>query len=166
MMFSSKFRSHYPDSRFIKNIKFDKLYEDGKPYIFHNAWNLSKQELELFSNRKGEFKPITAASLCACSALPFLDTTVEIDGDAYCEGTLPDAANFLEKPLADGRREELFVPRATLAGQFARLPMEYRRPFEDMGISNEETAPSIQIGRPPAPPRAGAHANTIKIDND
>ncbi len=61
----------------------------------------------------------------------------------------------LKRDIGDGRREELFVPRATLAAQFARLPAEYRRPFEDMGISSEETSPAIQIGRPPAipPPR-------------
>jgi hypothetical protein len=59
----------------------------------------------------------------------------------------------LKRDIGDGRREELFVPRATLAGQFARLPNEYRRPFEDMGITNEETAPAIQISRAPAPPR-------------
>jgi hypothetical protein len=39
-----------------------------------------------------------------------------------------------------------------------------------MGITNEETSPAIQIGRPPPPPapptpRAGANANTIKIDD-
>ncbi|HEY0985609.1 MAG TPA: hypothetical protein VGD80_01105 [Kofleriaceae bacterium] len=73
---------------------------------------------------------------------------------------------ILKRDIGDGRREELFVPRATLAAQFARLPAEYRRPFEDMGITNEETSPAIQIGRPPASPRAGANANTIKIDND
>jgi hypothetical protein len=73
---------------------------------------------------------------------------------------------ILKRDIGDGRREELFVPRATLAAQFARLPNEYRRPFEDMGITNEETSPAIQINRPPASPRAGANANTIKIDND
>jgi hypothetical protein len=76
---------------------------------------------------------------------------------------------ILKRDIGDGRREELFVPRATLTAQFARLPMEYRRPFEDMGITNEETSPAIQISRPPAPPappRAGANANTLKIDND
>jgi hypothetical protein len=73
---------------------------------------------------------------------------------------------ILKRDIGDGRREELFVPRATLTGQFARLPAEYRRPFEDMGITNEETAPAIQLPRPPAPPRAGANASTIKIDND
>ena len=73
---------------------------------------------------------------------------------------------ILKRDIGDGRREELFVPRATLAAQFARLPNEYRRPFEDMGITSEETSPAIQISRPPAPPRAGANANTLKIDND
>jgi hypothetical protein len=73
---------------------------------------------------------------------------------------------ILKRDIGDGRREELFVPRATLAAQFARLPHEYRRPFEDMGITSEETSPAIQIGRPPAPPRGGPAANTIKIEND
>ncbi|TMQ22806.1 MAG: hypothetical protein E6J90_11945 [Deltaproteobacteria bacterium] len=74
---------------------------------------------------------------------------------------------ILKRDIGDGRREELFVPRATLAAQFARLPFEYRRPFEEMGITSEETSPAIQLPvRPPAPPRAGANASTIKIDND
>ncbi|MBA3463007.1 MAG: hypothetical protein H0T46_23830 [Deltaproteobacteria bacterium] len=58
---------------------------------------------------------------------------------------------ILKRDIGDGRREELFVPRATLAQQFARLPNEYRRPFEDMGITAEETQPSISLPiRPPA----------------
>lgn len=58
----------------------------------------------------------------------------------------------LKRDIGDGRREELFVPRATLAQQFARLPNEYRQPFEDMGITAEETQPSITLPvRPPAP---------------
>jgi hypothetical protein len=80
----------------------------------------------------------------------------------------------LKRDIGDGRREELFVPRATLAQQFARLPAEYRRPFEDMGISGEETQPAIQLPRPPAPPGrasaggAGARtdAKTIEVDPD
>jgi hypothetical protein len=72
----------------------------------------------------------------------------------------------LKRDIGDGRREELFVPRATLAAQFVRLPNEYRRPFEDMGITSEETSPAIQISRPPAPPRAPANASTVKINND
>lgn len=59
----------------------------------------------------------------------------------------------LKRDIGDGRREELFVPRATLAQQFARLPHEYRKPFEEMGISGEETQPAISIPRPPGPPQ-------------
>ena len=60
----------------------------------------------------------------------------------------------LKRDIGDGRREELFVPRATLAHQYARLPHDYRRPFEEMGISGEETQPAIQLPpRPPAPPK-------------
>ncbi|HEY4056654.1 MAG TPA: hypothetical protein VGM39_08595 [Kofleriaceae bacterium] len=59
----------------------------------------------------------------------------------------------LKRDMGDGRREELFVPRATLAHHFARLPFEYRKPFEDMGITAEETQPSIQLPvRPPGAP--------------
>ena len=74
----------------------------------------------------------------------------------------------LKRDVGDGRREELFVPRATLAQQYARLPYEYRRPFEEMGITAEETQPSIQLPvRPPAPPRAAPDARTdLDLDKD
>jgi hypothetical protein len=77
---------------------------------------------------------------------------------------------ILKRDIGDGRREELFVPRATLAAQFARLPHEYRRPFEEMGITTDETSPAIHVSRPPAPPappaRPGAATRTVKIEND
>jgi hypothetical protein len=76
----------------------------------------------------------------------------------------------LKRDIGDGRREELFVPRATLAQQFARLPAEYRRPFEEMGISGEETQPAIQLPRPPARPSAAATRpdlhSTVEVDPD
>ena len=80
-------------------------------------------------------------------------------------------ALVLKRDIGDGRREELFVPRSTLAQQFARLPPEYRRPFEDMGISGEETSPAIQLPRPAAPPRSGSPTakpgdKTIEVDPD
>jgi hypothetical protein len=59
----------------------------------------------------------------------------------------------LKRDVGGGRREELFVPRAQLAGRFAKLPMEYRKPFEDMGVSSEDTQPAIALPaqlRPPA----------------
>lgn len=72
----------------------------------------------------------------------------------------------LKRDIGDGRREELFVPRATLAQQFARLPFEYRKPFEDMGISAEETQPSITLPvRPPAVPKAEFDSKTAEYDS-
>jgi len=95
-------RINYPDSEFMQGIKFDELNRDGKPFIFHNAWNLDRQKLALFSNRpmtkkteEKEYKvPIDARSLCACSALPFIEGTVEIGKFTYCEGALVDTVNF------------------------------------------------------------------------
>jgi predicted acylesterase/phospholipase RssA len=98
-------RIYYPESTFMKAIKFERLYEKRKPTIIHNAWNLSKQKLELFSNRGSKYKPITPASLCACSALPFIEETVDIDGDTYCEGALVDTVNF--KSLIDDFGKDL-----------------------------------------------------------
>jgi predicted acylesterase/phospholipase RssA len=117
-------RINYPDSEFMKGINFEELKKDGKPFIFHNAWNLDRQKLALFSNRPiakktegKEYKvPIDARSLCACSALPFIEGTVEIDGATYCEGALVDTVNFESlieehhKPPND-KLDEIWVSR-------------------------------------------------------
>jgi len=61
----------------------------------------------------------------------------------------------LKKDLGGGKREELFVPRAQLSQHFAKLPTNYRQPFEEMGIAGEDTQPAIQLPtnlRPPAKP--------------
>jgi predicted acylesterase/phospholipase RssA len=104
MMYLSNFnglsRINYPDSEFMKGIRFDRLSESDK-LIFHNAWNLDTKKLAFFANhpmgkvQSGEYKgPITARSLCACSALPFIEETVEINETTYCEGALVDTVNF------------------------------------------------------------------------
>ncbi|HSD86623.1 MAG TPA: hypothetical protein VLB44_03885 [Kofleriaceae bacterium] len=77
----------------------------------------------------------------------------------------------LKRDIGGGRREELFVPRAQLAQQFMKLPMEYRKPFEDMGVSSEDTQPAVSIGshqlRPPAKvPPSPPGAPTIKVEKD
>lgn len=77
---------------------------------------------------------------------------------------------ILKRDIGDGRREELFVPRATLAQQFARLPAEYRRPFEEMGITNEETQPAIVLpARSPGRrdvTAMGDSDSTVEVDPD
>ena len=117
-------RLYYPDSEFMKKIRFDRLNSNGKPHILHNAWNFSKQRLELFSNRamrnvdevvyKG---PISAASLCACSALPFVEETVKIDNDIYCEGALIDTVNFKNLLVEHPNIDEIWVSRIVDAKQ-------------------------------------------------
>src|SRR5262249_20905461 len=83
----------------------------------------------------------------------------------------------LKRDVAGGRREELFVPRAQLSQHFAKRPPEYRKPFEDMGVSGEDPQPAIQLPaqlRPPARPApsqtggpiTGPNQPTIKVDPD
>ena len=124
LIFKSKINGrtklHYPDSKFLTDIKFERLYEPGKPYIFHNAWNLTKQKLQLFSNwdPEGEsYKRITPASLCACSALPLIEQTVQIDGDTYCEGALVDTVNFEELVEDHPDLDEIWISRIVDSGQ-------------------------------------------------
>lgn len=125
-------RIYYPESSFMRAIKFNRLYDKGKPFIFHNAWNITKKKLDLFSNQPS-FEPkstkkdkpwlqepyqrITSASLCACSALPYIEETVEIDGDIYCEGALVDTVNF-ERLLEDHPDlDEIWISRIVDAKQ-------------------------------------------------
>jgi predicted acylesterase/phospholipase RssA len=112
-------RINYPHSKFMNEIDFAELKKEGKPHIFHNAWNLNEQKLALFSNREmtnklegKEYKmPITASSLCACSALPFIEGTVEIDGVTYCEGALVDTVNFESLLQEHPNLKRIFVSR-------------------------------------------------------
>src|SRR5712664_4261320 len=118
-------RINYPDSDFMKSIKFENLFEkkrvgdkeeEKKPFIFHNAWNLDKQELALFSNHRMSDKAyqgaINATTLCACSALPFIEQTVKIGGDTYCEGALVDTVNFQSLIEEHGNElDEIWVSR-------------------------------------------------------
>ena len=89
-------KTYYEDSSFLKSIKFDDLSKPGKPFIFHNAFNLNSKQIQLFANRqiRDSYKPITAQSLCACSALPYIEETITFDGSEYCEGALVDTVNF------------------------------------------------------------------------
>jgi predicted acylesterase/phospholipase RssA len=121
LMYLSKVRGlsriNYPNSEFMKKIKFKKLSEKKNTFIFHNAWNLDDQELALFSNHpmqktttecKG---PITASTLCACSALPYIEGTVEIDGTTYCEGALVDTVSFESLLEEHPDLDEIWVSR-------------------------------------------------------
>ena len=124
LIFKSKINGrtklYYPDSSFLTDIKFERLNEPGKPYIFHNAWNLSRQELHcspIETRRQTTYKRITPASLCACSALPLIEQTVQIDGDIYCEGALVDTVNFEDLIEDHPDLDEIWISRIVDAGQ-------------------------------------------------
>lgn len=113
-------RIYYPFSSFLASIDFEKLSEPGQPFMYHNAWNLTRQELQLFSNRPldkrhghkpGRYKHLTAESVCACSALPYIEQTVKIDGDTYCEGALVDTVNFKDLLEDHEDLDEVWVVR-------------------------------------------------------
>jgi predicted acylesterase/phospholipase RssA len=99
----------YPDSRLINHINFDVLFKPEKPYIYYNAFNFKSKDIDLFENKRshgyGNRKMISPESLCACSALPYIEQTVQIDGNDYCEGALVDTVNF--KSLLKDHRDSL-----------------------------------------------------------
>jgi predicted acylesterase/phospholipase RssA len=113
-------RIYYPGSNFLKAIDFDKLKTKPDTSIFHNAWNLTKQRLELFYNKpiKGRrYGEISAASLCACSALPFIEEPVTIGDDIYCEGALIDTVNFKNLLEDHFDLDEIWISRIVDATQ-------------------------------------------------
>src|ERR1700755_1420608 len=117
-------RINYPDSEFMRRIKFDRLFNEDKPWIFHNAWNLNAQELAFFSNYpmkdKGYKGDIEASTLCACSALPFVEETVKIDGETYCEGALVDTVNFRSLLEEHPDLDEIWISRIVDAKQIRK----------------------------------------------
>lgn len=110
---------YYEKSSFLEKIDFDRLFEEGKPTIYHNAYNISKQRLELFGN-KHKYAPITAQTLCACSALPYIEQTVEINGDTYCEGATIDTVNFEHLMQNHPDLDEIWVSRILDAKQIRK----------------------------------------------
>ena len=113
-------RIYYANSNFLKTIKFELLKQKTDTWIYHNAWNLSQQQLKLFSNRPvsgRDYGEISAASLCACSALPFIEEPVEINGETYCEGALIDTVNFQNLLEDHFDLDEIWISRIVDASQ-------------------------------------------------
>jgi hypothetical protein len=91
----------------------------------------------------------------------------------------------LKRDIADGRREELFVSRQSLAAKYASLPPEYRQLFDAAGLGRDAGGSSVgddeetqtdrrhphgtdapPVGRPVPPPpppplRAAPNAKTL-----
>lgn len=104
-------RIFYPDSAFLEQIDFKALYRPGRPALYHNAYNLTDQRLELFSNKDAKYRPISAETLCACSALPYIEEPVTMDGKVYCEGATIDTVNFEDLLANHPDLDEVWVSR-------------------------------------------------------
>jgi predicted acylesterase/phospholipase RssA len=120
------------------------LYEEGKPVIYHNAWRMAKGErkgdMQIFHNRpaqdqEGGYMEISKRSLCACSALPFIEESVEINGDVYTEGALVDTVNFAHLLRDHPGLDEVWINRIVgekqvkapnnLCDSLGNLPMQF-----------------------------------------
>lgn len=104
-------RIYYDDSAFLKQLNFDNLYKPNRPILYHNAYNLTDDRLELFSNRDPKYARISAKTLCACSALPYIEEPVVMDGKTYCEGATVDTVNFEDLLENHPDLEEVWVSR-------------------------------------------------------
>ncbi|MBF0323557.1 MAG: patatin-like phospholipase family protein [Alphaproteobacteria bacterium] len=104
-------RIYYPDSAFLAQIDFSRLSEPGRPTIYHNAYNLTDDRLELFSNLNPKYQKIRAETLCACSALPYIEDPVTIGDKTYCEGATVDTVNFQDLLTNHPDLEEVWVSR-------------------------------------------------------
>lgn len=90
------------------------LFEDGKPFIYHNAWNMADDRMELFCNQRrppAGMKTLSARTMGACSALPFIIQPAVIDGVPYCEGALVHTVSFSDILDIHGDIDEIWVLR-------------------------------------------------------
>lgn len=104
-------RIWYKDSALLAKIKFENLYKPGKPALYHNAYNLTKDKLELFAANDSRYQRISGHTLCACSALPYIEEPVVIDGVTYCEGATVDTVNFEDLMRNHPDLDEVWVSR-------------------------------------------------------
>ena len=114
-------RIYYPKGKFLNSLRFENLEKPDRPVLYHNAWNLDRDELELFTNRpRPGYGKLTPASLCACSALPYVEETVEIDGQTYCEGALKDTVNLKRLIEDHPGLEEVWICRIVATSQIRK----------------------------------------------
>lgn len=138
---------YYKDSKILEEVfQGRRLYEEDMPEIYHNAWRLPGEgqpgAMQIFHNHrktsldeKEKYLEISSKSLCACSALPYIEESVLIDGDEYTEGALVDTVNFKNLLRDHPDLDEVWINRIvddsqvksprSLAGALANLPMQF-----------------------------------------
>ena len=103
-----------PGKGLTESLDIESLYKPDKPFLYHNAWNLEEDRIQLFVNRKNPppgMLPMTSDSMRACSALPFIIETVMVDGVPYCEGALFRTVSFTDLIKDHPDLEEVWVIR-------------------------------------------------------
>jgi predicted acylesterase/phospholipase RssA len=78
----------------LKAFDMALLDEADVPILYHNAYDVDHEKLQLFSNKNGNYPKISAQTLCACSGLPFILSPVKINGTTYVEGATVDTVGF------------------------------------------------------------------------
>ena len=94
----------------------------------------------------------THAALCACSALPFIEETVEIGGVTYCEGALVDTVNFESLLEEHPDMDEIWVVRIVDSKQI-RKPENLHDALANLcqlfaATVGEDDVKLVQIPRP------------------
>ncbi len=138
---------YYKDSKILEDVfQGRRLYEEGMPEVYHNAWRMPRGEqpgaMQIFHNRrktsrdeKEPYMEISSMSLCACSALPYIEESVVIGEDEYTEGALVDTVNFKNLLRDHPDLDEVWINRIvddsqvksprSLGGALANLPMQF-----------------------------------------
>ncbi|MGB0507757.1 MAG: patatin-like phospholipase family protein [Pikeienuella sp.] len=103
-----------PGPSLTPNTDVDALFNPGQPFVYHNAWNMRDDKIQLFSNQKNPdhgMMTLSSASMGAASALPYIIQPKVIDGIPYCEGALVRTVSFTDLLRDHPDLEEIWVIR-------------------------------------------------------
>jgi hypothetical protein len=106
-------------------------------HVEHGMDSLRKHRAALVSATQAG-QPIERASSPRRVGEAIVDTLAPIIREMRLRSRVPGEL-ILKRDTGDGRREELFLPRAELEGRFADLPDSHRRYFEAVGLANDAT---------------------------
>jgi predicted acylesterase/phospholipase RssA len=100
-----------PSYNLLKDLDIKLLERDDVPVLYHNAYNVDAQKLQLFSNKDRKYPKITAQTLCACSGLPYICSPVKIGDATYVEGATIDTVGFWDLLQNHPDLDEVWVCR-------------------------------------------------------
>jgi hypothetical protein len=100
-----------PDYNLLKDFDMSLLEHDDVPVLYHNAFDVDRQKLQLFSNKDDKYPKISTHTLCACSGLPYILSPVVINGTTYVEGATVDTVGFWDLLQNHPDLDEVWVCR-------------------------------------------------------